>query len=242
MGEANASPLRIKTMTTVALTEQDLRAALPPALKSAATPALLAKVNAIVSDPLELEAIRENFVTYTGVLSSGNYKIDDYINAVKYVSYKLMGNSNQDAWIKTFPKRHQALVAAGHGAKGISSHVAMYNKGKLVNAIMEQSIIPSWVLNQDKFQEAINIQFDLAQNAQSEKVRSDAANSLLTHLAKPRDVAGVNINIDTVGGKTMDQLRETLNQMSAVSRQLIGEGVDIKAVAAHRIIEHEDDE
>lgn len=229
-------------MTAIALTEQDLRAALPPALKSAATPELVAKVNAIVNDPLELEAIRDNFISYAGVLADGKYKIEDYFNAVKYVSYKLMGNSNQDAWAKTFPQRHQALVAAGKGPKEISSHVAMYNKGKLVNAIMEQSIIPTWVLNQDKFQDAINIQYDLAQHAQSEKVRSDAANSLLTHLAKPKDVAGVNINIDTVGGKTMDQLRETLTAMSAVSRQLIQDGVDIKAVAAHRIIEHEADE
>lgn len=229
-------------MTATLLTELELRTALPPALKSAATPELLAKVNAIVNDPLELEAIRDNFVTYAGVLADGKYKMDDYLSAVKYVSYKLMGNSNQDAWAKTFPQRHAAMVAAGKSSKEMSSHVAMYNKGKLVNAIMEQSIIPTWVLNQDKFQDAINIQYDLAQNAQSEKVRSDAANSLMTHLAKPKDVGGIQLNIDTVGGKTMDQLRDTLNQMSGVARQLIGEGVDIKAIAAHRIIEHEADE
>jgi hypothetical protein len=218
------------------LTVQELAKALPANLKSAATPALLAKVNGIVSDPTLAEQMRENFVSYTHVLADGKYKMDDYINAVMYVSYKLMGHSNQDAYAKTFPQRYATMQAAGRPPKEISAYVSIYNKGKLVNAIMEQSVIPSWVLNQDVYQEAINVQKDLMLNAQSEKVRSDAANSLLTHLARPKEVGpGININLgDKVDG--MEDLRRTLMEISGVSRQLIEQGVDIRAIAEHKLV------
>ena len=60
-----------------------------------------------------------------------------------------------------------------------------YNKNKLVNLILEQSMIPSWVLNQDMYQKALNVQCELMLTANSEKV-SDAANSILTHLKPPQ--------------------------------------------------------
>lgn len=49
------------------------------------------------------------------------------------------------------------MLQRGLTAKDISSVVAIYNKGKLVNKIMEQSIVPTWILNQDLHQKAINV-------------------------------------------------------------------------------------
>lgn len=45
------------------------------------------------------------------------------------------------------------------------------------------------------YQKAINVQADLMSNANSEMVRMQAANSILTHLAKPKEV-GPLINLD----------------------------------------------
>lgn len=216
------------------LTQAEIASALPPQLRTAATPALVAKVNAITNDPVMLDHIRDNFISYTHVLSDGKYKIEDYLNAVMYVSFKLMNLSNQDAYAKTFPQRMAALTQSGRSPKEISAYVSIYNKGKLVQAIMEQSIIPSWVLNQDKYQDAINVQADLMVNAQSEMVRTTAANSLLTALARPKEVAGVNVNIHNENNG-MDELRKLLIGMAEVSRDLISQGVDIKQVAAQRI-------
>lgn len=223
------------------LTQAEIARALPPQLRTAATPALVAKVNAISNDPVLLDHIRDNFISYTHVLKDGKYKIDDYLSAVKYVSFKLMNMSNQDAYAKTFPQRIAALTQAGRTPKEISAYVSMYSKGKLVNALMEQVIIPTWVLNQDKLQDAINVQADLMVNAQSEMVRTTAANSLMTHLARPKEAAGININVNqTNENSALDELRELLSGMSQVSRDLISQGVDIKAVAAQRLtIDHE---
>ncbi|MFA7188522.1 MAG: hypothetical protein WC117_00370 [Sphaerochaetaceae bacterium] len=220
------------------LTKKEIELSLPAHLKSSATQELADKVNAVTSDPIMAEHIRDNFISYVGVLREGKFKTEDYLNAVTYTSYKLMGYSNQDAYFKTFPARHQALVAKGTSSKDISAYVSAYHKGKLVTMIIEQSLVPSWVLNQDVYQKAINVQADLMLNAQSEKVRSDAANSLLTHLSKPKE-AGPLINIDMRETSGMKEMQEMMMQIATRQREAIGAGVTTKEIAAQRIFHDE---
>lgn len=220
------------------LTRDMVAKALPANLKGSVTQQLVDTVNNVVSDPLIAEQVRDNFLTYSHVLQDGKYKMEDYLNAVQYVSYKLMGKSNQDSYFLTFPQRHAALVARGSSKKDISAYVAAYNKNQLVNKILEQSIIPSWVLNQDKYQEAINVQADLMINAQSEKVRSDAANSLLTHLSKPKE-AGFQLNINAQESSGMNELRELLKDLAKQSIQNIEQGQPIKEITGQRIFTQE---
>lgn len=219
------------------ITKEILARALPPNLKGAATDALVDAINQISADPIIAESIRENFLSYSAVLRDGKFKTEDYLNAVAYCSYKLMGDSNQDAYFKTFPQRYAALMAAGRTPKEISSYVASYNKGQLVNKIMEQALVPSWVLNAHMFQAALNTQFKLMNDEDvSPKVRSDAANSLLTHLAKPKEV-GPLINIEMGENSGMTELKETLAKMAEQQRELIASGVTTQAIASQTIIE-----
>ena len=219
------------------ITKEILARALPPNLKGAATDALVDAINQISADPIIAESIRENFLSYSAVLRDGKFKTEDYLNAVAYCSYKLMGDSNQDAYFKTFPQRYAALMAAGRTPKEISSYVASYNKGQLVNKIMEQALVPSWVLNAHMFQAALNTQFKLMNDEDvSPKVRTDAANSLLTHLAKPKEV-GPLINIEMGENSGMTELKETLAKMAEQQRELIASGVTTQAIASQTIIE-----
>ena len=216
-----------------------LKKALPSNLRYNATEELADRINNISNDPLIAEQIRENFMGYSRVLQEGKYKTEDYLNAVAYVSYKLMGDTNKDAYLKTFPGRFQQLMAQGRSDKEISAYVAAYSKGKLVNTILEQSLVPTWVLNQDLFQKAINTQAELMLTANSEKVRSDAANSLLTHLAKPKEV-GPTINLDMRETSGMADLRQTLTQLARQQAELIASGVSPKTIAAQNIISSEE--
>lgn len=220
------------------LTIDQVQRALPANLKNAVSQQLVDNINNIAADPLEAEHIRENFISYTRVLADGKFKTEDYVHAVTYVSYKLMGHTNQDAYFKTFPQRHAALVARGATSKDIAAYVSAYNKGKLVNLILEQTLVPTWVLNQDVYQKAINVQADLMMHAQSEKVRSDAANSILTHLAKPKE-AGPLINIDMRENSGMNELRDALAKMARQQQELIKGGVTTKEIAEQVIIEGE---
>lgn len=219
------------------ITLSEVTKALPPNLKVAATQNLVDTINNITTDQYLAEEYRNNFISYTSVLKDGKYKTEDYVNAVMYVSHKLRGASNQDAWFRTFPARHQRLVAAGTPTKDIAAHVASYAKGKLVNAILEQSQVPTWVLNQDMFQKALNVQYDLMTDTNvSPKVRSDAANSLLTHLQKPKE-SGPLINIDMRENNALDALKEAMGSLAVQQRDLIQKGGGIHTVLDQKIVD-----
>lgn len=222
---------------SVPITKELVARALPGNLKSAATDQLADMINQISADPLIAEQIRDNFLSYTSVLKDGKFKVEDYLNAVAYCSYKLMGDSNQDAYFKTFPQRYANLVAAGRTPKEISSYVAAYAKGQLVNKIMEQTLVPSWVLNQHMYQAALNTQFKIMTDEDvSPKVRSDAADSLLTHLAKPKE-AGPLINIDMGETSGMNEIKDALARMAQQQQALINAGASTKEIAAQDIVD-----
>lgn len=222
----------------MSLTVDQVAKALPANLKSAATQSLVDMVNNAVADPLVAEQVRNNFLSYTNVLKEGKFKTEDYLNAVTYVSFKLMGYSNQDAYFRTFPARHQALLAKGTTSKDMSAYVAAYHRGKMVNLIMEQSLVPTWVLNQDLYQKALNTQAELMVSSASDMVRTTAANSILAHLAKPKDT-NFQLKIDVNESSGMNELREALTRMAVQQQELIQAGMSTKEVAAQKIIEGE---
>lgn len=223
------------------LTVDDLATALPAHLKSAATSSLVQKVNGASSDPEIAGYIRENFVTYTGVLREGNHTAEQYLNAVTYVSLKLMGHSNQEAWSMTFPLKHQRLVSEGRTAKEISSYVAGYNKGKLVNAILEQTLVPTWVLNQDIYQKAINTNAMIMMDEDvSAKVRVEAATSILTHLKKP-ETKQVELNLGVQESTGLTELKDMLSNLAQQQQDLIGQGISTKTIAHQDIFKKQPD-
>ena len=216
-------------------TLEDVKKAVPSHIRSNITQPLVDTLNNIAADPLIAEDIRNNFVSYSAVLKEGRFKVEDYLNAVAYVSYKIMGNTNEESYAKTFPHRYSALIAKGTAKKDIASYVSAYNKGKLINLILEQTLVPAWVLNQDLYQKAINVQADLMQNAQSEKVRAEAANSLLTHLGKPKE-GSFQINIGETENSGMREMRDMLRQVAMNQQEAIQQGrMQTIDVAAQRI-------
>lgn len=217
------------------LTKEELKDALPPSLKSAASDDLLKKLDDVTESQEEAEIFRTNMVSYTSVLAEGRFKVEDYMNAVVYVSHKLMGRSNKDAYAKTFPKRYLDLKARGSSDKEISSYVSMYNKGKLVNLILEQTLIPSWVLNQDVYQQAINTQLELMTTANSEKVRAEAANSILTHLKRP-EAKKVEIDLGVREHSGMEALKQHMLELAQRQQELIAQGISTREIAHQPIM------
>lgn len=227
------SPQATPASVPVGLAE--VREAVPSSLRPSVTQAFVDQLNNIALDPMVAESVRNNFISFSRVLSEGKFKLEDYLNAVAYVSYKMMGMSNGDAYQHTFPNRYKELLLAGRTEKDISAYVHAYAKGKLVNLIMEQTLVPTWVLNAHVFQEAINTQVDLMRNASSEKVRTEAANSLLTHLKKPEKTAQVSIEMGE--SKGLIELKNALMDMASMQAQLIKDGGNIKDVTGHKLIE-----
>ena len=201
------------------MTEDEFKEALPVEFKKSVNPALMNQINGILADPETMQYFRENLLSYTGVMMEGRFKTSQYVNAIKYVSFKLFGKSNKDAFAKTFPEKMDYWKKQGTSAKDIASYSTAYNKTKLVNLIMAQTMIPVHILNASYFQEALNVQAGLMMTAYSEKVRSDAADSILKHLKPPEIKAAVELDVQTTQDQTLDILRNTtaalVNQQKA---------------------------
>jgi hypothetical protein len=190
-----------------ALTLDEFKSALPDKIKKSVNQQLIDQVNTTLSEPELYESYRDNLVSYASVMQDGKFKITNYLAAVKYVSHKLMGRTNLASYSNTFPDKIIRFAAEGVASKDIASYVSAYNKSKLVNLIYEQTMIPFHVLNQDMYQKALNTQAELMLGANSEKVRSDAANSLLTHL-KPPEATKIELDIGIKKDSSIDALRQ----------------------------------
>ncbi|MCD1628476.1 hypothetical protein K7I15_01010 [Marinobacter shengliensis] len=215
-----------------ALTIDQFKQALPATLKKSVNPSLIAEINNKLSDPDMYETYRENLLGYAHVMKEGKFKVSNYIDAVKYVSFKLMGKTNIDAFSLTFPDKIKRWQNQGLASKDIASYVTAYNKSKLVNLIYEQTLTPFWVLNQDVYQKAINTQLELMQSANSEKVRSDAANSILTHL-KPPETRKIELDIGVKEDSAINALRDATAKLAEQQMEAIRSGKQNAQEVAH---------
>lgn len=209
----------------------DLKKAMPDGVKLTVTQQMVDTINKVAVDDIMASHIRENFVTYTSVMMDGKYTSEEYTNAIMYCTFKLMGLKNKDAYMHALPDRYMSLKSRGATEKEISAYVAAFHKGKLVSAIMEQALIPMWLVNQDAYQKAINTQVRLMTTATSELVQTQAANSILTHLAKPKD-AVPQIAIQVNAGNGLAELQDSLIKISEKQLELINQGVSAKEIAA----------
>lgn len=214
------------------LTVEQFKMALPDKLKKNVNQDLIDQVNSVLSDPDMYENYRDNLLSYASVMADGKFSIPEYLNAVKYVSHKLLGCSHIEAYSKTFPDKIARFQAQGTPAKHIASYVTAYNQSKLVNKIFEQTMVPAYVLNQDLYQKALNVQAALMITAKSEKVRSDAANSLLTHLKVP-ETTKVELNLGMKEHDSIATLREATLALAAAQRTAIQAGASTAQEVAH---------
>jgi len=225
------------------LTKEQLQRVMPKAAKAKVTDQLIKSINDVMVDPKLRENFRDNLLSYTNVMSDGRYKIQGYIDAVKYVSYKLLGSTNIEAYTKTFPNRFQRLVNENADDKTISGYVAAYNKTQLVNKIMEQTLVPMHVLNQDLYQKALNQSAHLMLYAKSEKVQADAANNLMTQLKMP-EISKIELDVKIKEDDSIRELRDATLRLAGEQLLQIKSGAMTPQEVAHTpiIIDQEPDE
>lgn len=217
------------------MTSDEFKRALPDKMKKSVNHELIAMVNKTLASPDMYEQYRDNLISYASVMNDGRFKLPNYVSAVKYASHKLMGKSSIAAYSATFPEKIVRFKAQGVSDKDVSSYVTAYNKSKLVSLIMEQSLTPFWVLNQDLRQKALNTQVELMLGANSEKVRSDAANSVLSHTAPPVNHK-VELQVTQKQDSVVDELRTVTLDLVAQTRKAIEAGVLTPQEAAHQRI------
>lgn len=209
---------------------------MPKNQRTLITQEYLDKIEASVKDPIIAEAFKENFISYINVLNSGKYKMEDYINAVKYVSFKLLGMTNIKAYAATFPDRYARLVKEGQTQ--IDAYCSMYNKNKLVMQIYEQTIVPTHVLNAPMHQEALNT---LALMIRDPEVRGmtkvKACEAILSHTKAP-EVIENKFTFGMEQQSTIADLREVTENLADMYKLALEKGHrSLRDVAEARIID-----
>ena len=216
------------------LTLEEVRSLVPNSLKKQITKGLVDKLNKAGNNPYERDMFRRNFIGFSSVLKQGRYTSVDYINAIKYCSFRMSGDKVTDAYKKAFPDRVKRMIDDGM-EKDINVYAAQYNKGKLVNAVFEQTLPPAYLLNVDVFQEAINVQAHMMRTADSEKVRSDAAACLIKELKAPeKSVLQVDMNVNA--GSEIDELREITRKLAQEQLKSIEDGKNTAAEIAGSVL------
>lgn len=231
----------LEDSSNVELTLDDVMNVMPKGMKRYFSPENLEKVNLVLANSDHAHVLRDNLINYSNVFRDHSFNMNAYLNAVQYVTYKMCGLSNMDAWIKTFPETYKDLVTSGR-TEQISPRVSAYNNSKAVSSIMEQAMIPAWLMNIDAYQEAIQVQVEIMRTAKSEKVRSDAANSLLNHLKAP-EKAKMQLDITVNQKNFIGDLREVVKELVDVQEAGIRSGnVSVIDVAEYRVIKGEEED
>lgn len=190
---------------------------------------LVTTLNTLETDGADL--VRENWLTHANVLREGTYSLDQYTTAIKYVSLKQMGHTNQQAYSIALADRYQELVAKGYDDQRISSHVSAYHKGALVQKLLAQSTVPLYMLYQDEAHKAIKtlVQVMTEPNA-SFKTRAEAADKLLTHVKRP-EAAKIELEVNQKQSDGMTELTTMMRELAQKQLAAIADGGNVRTVA-----------
>ncbi len=217
--------------TTDHLTKEMLVGAVPDKrFRKHVTDEVVAVINSEPDSELR-RVFRDNALTYSSVLSTGKHSLAAYVNAIKFVSLKLMGDKSSIAYSKVFPDRYQNLINKGSSASYIASFADNYSKTGLITKIMERTMVPTHILNAGVYQEAINVQAELMHTAKSELVRQKAAESLINNLAAP---AAAKVEIDIgYSHDVVEDLRATTKALAQQQLKMILNGQSSAKEIAH---------
>ena len=222
-------------MTEEALTVEQFKAALPADMKMRVDPLMVMRINNIMADPEEAEVFKDSLLSHASVMREGKFKLSSYVDAVRYVGFKVMGLTNREAHQRTFPDKHSDWSARGISSKDVASYTTAYNKSKLVNLIYDQTLIPTHILNAGALQEAINQQLYLAKNAKSEMVQSNACTALMTHLKAP-ETKKVELDIAVKESPLLEELKNITLGLAREQQRAISEGLSSSKEIAHQTI------
>lgn len=221
------------------LTVTALQEVVPKGLRTKVDQQLVDKINNINMDAEVRTYYQENVLALTSVIEGSKWSVDQYLDAVRYITYKAMGNKNVEAYARTFPDKFKKFKADGVTDKTISRYVSAYNGSKLVQAVWDANSIPFYMINRDYRQRALNVQVTLMETAKSEMVRTTAAANVLAVLAPPKD-SSVELTVGEQESTAMTDLKEAVTRLACMQAKQIAAGaVTVADIGAAKIIQGE---
>lgn len=196
-------------------------------------------------DYVMAKEFRDNCLSFIDILKNSKSRVSfaDYVNACKFATFKLAGNTDVRAYALTFPDRIRRMERDKVPNSHLYQYASIYSKNKTVVEVMAKLVVPTHIMFQDIFHQAVKVQAELmVDDSISPKVRSDAANSLMTHLKTP-EVKQAELKVDVQGSGAIEQLAEALGSLSGKQSEMLREGrYSLKDIREATIIEVGDDD
>lgn len=196
-------------------------------------------------DYVMAKEFRDNCLSFIDILKNSKSRVSfaDYVNACKFATFKLAGNTDVRAYALTFPDRIRRMERDKVPNSHLYQYASIYSKNKTVVEVMAKLVVPTHIMFQDIFHQAVKVQSELMLDDKiSPKVRSDAANSLMTHLKTP-EVKQAELKVDVQGSGAIEQLAEALGSLSGKQSEMLREGrYSLKDIREATIIEVKDDD
>ncbi len=231
--------------TGTQLTVEAVKKIAPRSVRPYVNQELIDRLNSFISDPIIAETFRDSFMSCMDVFKVGKFKFEDYVNATKFVSCKLLGYTNQEAYAATFPERYAHFKRYYSGDKlfMLDKYCQRYGKSKIVSKIFEQTLIPTHILNAPLYQEAIN---ELAKMVRDPNVKGmvkvKACEALLSATKAPEELkAKLTIGIEE--SDTLSDLRELTEQLASQFKGALESGTtSLSEIVTARIVKQELDQ
>lgn len=183
---------------------------------------------------------KDNFFSWLKAVSGDDwdcrkYGIEDYVNAVKFVSLRLLGNTILDSYKEVFPDRVM-LVEKEYEEDGDSSKLkerlnwlaSAYSKGKLVVKILQLTLVPSYIINAPLYDEALQKLADMIRNDEVRGMAKVKACEAILEATKQPEVIEQNVNVNVGGGmirnEAMDELREVTEKLATTLKMEMEKG------------------
>ena len=172
---------------------------------------LIDKIDALILQDSEIkDNIFENLVDFKEILMAGNIKVDSFVNSTLYVSYYLLGKTRADSFTKVYPGRIARFNKEGKSIGTINNIINGYHRSKLVQNMLGQCQMPSYVMFRNVFFKAVKVQVEIMEDDDvSATVRQKAACSLMGHLKEP-EIQKVELDV-THKEEGTDIIKELLN-------------------------------
>ena len=225
------------------MSREELQSAVPAVFRGNINDEVMKEINNNLKIADLEDSYSEQLIWFGNILSDTRYSLSNYVKAVKYVSLKAVGHTNISAWGITFPDRVKRLKGLGKTSKDIHNHVASYTRSALVVKMLGQAMMPVHLVNQKAFQDAINVQVYLMNNAKSETVRTTAANSILTNVKPPEAIEiDVAVTHTDTGASAIDILKSvSVDLATQYAKGLKDKSITLEQVAQAKMGKEEDE-
>ena len=183
-------------------------------------------------------SVGDNLITFKDVLLSSKCKMSTYINAVHYITHKLSGLDNYQSYCLVFSEQVDQFYQDGLTESDVRKKANAFNATKLVGRIAEVSLIPSYILNNHLFQEALNVQVSIMRDdLVSPKVRSDAAKEVLRHTQIPETLFTNKEELSTQVSSVIDMLSKVADKVADGIVDSVKAGADLRQIAESKLYE-----